>query len=600
MTTGYYESFCSKGGKDPVRNLELRRKYWKECSVSKDAQQAMMGMCREDLLFYLNAWVTIYEPRDRRVLPFITYPFQDTTLLALRDSMSQKDEVIEKSRDMGASWMCLCVIEHDWHFYPNGAYAMYSYKEDLVDKSGDPDSLFWKIDHIHKNQPSWFVPTIKRNKLHIGNLTLGGTIDGAGITENTTVGGRKTVIFFDEAAKVKEGEIIFQNARDSTRTRWFTSTANGPANKFYEIREQARGQLTRFLAGIDTEPEINLRTLHWILHPEKNKGLYFTKEGKPRSIAYDREYKRCGNPREMAQEWDIDYLASGAQFFSQEKLEDQIRAHCRPPDWVGNFVHDTIQAKFIALEPAQNGFFYLWFDDEFALNRDGAPPENGDYAIGADVSVGTGASNSTLSVTDKKTGRKVAAFAHAFLSEYEFARLAVAMARWFNNAFLLWERQGPGASFGKEVLKLGYRNLFYEIVNEKSVTKKYSDKPGWAPSVESKVTLLNELRTAELEGKFVNQCVLSHEERKHYVLELTGAVNHSATVKTQDVTKARANHGDRVIADALSWRGCKERPWREPEPIKQEFPVGSFGWRMKQRQRRYAEQGVEPEMVGFN
>ena len=287
----------------------------------------------------------------------------------------------------------------------------------------------------------------------------------------------------------------------------------------------------------------------------------------------------------MAQEWDIDYAAAGYQFFGQEHLETQMGSNCRLPDMRGALNFDTETARPIGFEADEKGFTHLWFDTDFQLDEHGSPPPNREYSIGADVSVGTGSSNSALSVTDKATGRKVAAFAHAFTSEYEFARLAVAMCRWFNDAYLVWEQNGPGRSFGHEVLKLGYHNIFFEVVNEKSLDKKYNDIPGWAPTVDKKWALLSALKIAEQEGKFVNQCLLSHKERQHYVMEPSGAVSHSQTIRVDDPTKAKANHGDRVIADALSWRGCNEQPALPPEVEKKEFPYLSMGYRMKQRER---------------
>jgi len=465
-TAEFYDQWCSRGGKDLVRNLQMRNQLLEQAKESVPFQEELKMMFKRDILFFFNASCWIYEPRKRKLLPFITYPFQDEYVLELKRTIGRCDAYTEKSRDMGASWIALLVIEHEWQFFENGSYALYSYKEDLVDKSGDPDALMWKIDHVLKNQPEWLRPNYKRTSLHFENLDLLGTIDGAGITENTTVGGRKTVIFFDEAPKVTKGNFIFKNARDSTLTRWFTGTANGTGNKAYEIVRQARAQKDEFLES-GAEPAIQLFTLHWTRHPEKNKGLYYTDTGKPRSIAYDRELARCGDPREMAQEWDIDYAAAGYQFFDPAKLEEQIAANCRQPDCSGNFKYD--EKGFPAgIDWDEAGLFQLWF----VLDEDGKPPR-GEYSVGADVSVGTGASNSTLSVTDKKTGRKVCAYANPRIPDYEFARLAVAVCRWFYDAFLIWEQNGPGRSFGNEVLKLEYPNIFFELVNEKNRQNNY-------------------------------------------------------------------------------------------------------------------------------
>jgi len=46
--------------------------------------------------------------------------------------------------------------------------------EDLVDKTDDPKSLFWKIDFIHKHLPKWLMPDFERQKMHLKKLVDGG------------------------------------------------------------------------------------------------------------------------------------------------------------------------------------------------------------------------------------------------------------------------------------------------------------------------------------------------------------------------------------------------------------------------------------------
>ena len=122
-------------------------------------------MCKQDILFYINTFGYIFEPRDAKRLPFITYMFQDPCLLELRDAVGEHDIVVEKSRDMGASWMCVYVLEWFWHFYKDETFLFLSRKEELVDKKGDPKELFSKLDFIHKMQPPWLRPIAKRRQM---------------------------------------------------------------------------------------------------------------------------------------------------------------------------------------------------------------------------------------------------------------------------------------------------------------------------------------------------------------------------------------------------------------------------------------------------
>ena len=148
-------------------------------------------MCARDPLFWVNSFVWTYDPRLKQsVVPFVTYAsYQDETILAIVDSIeSGGDVLIEKSRDMGASWLCLLVFTWYWHFHPEKSFLVASRKEDLVDKTDDPDSLFWKIDFILKWEPSWLAPIHERTSLHFLNVENDSTIDGASTTSDTARG----------------------------------------------------------------------------------------------------------------------------------------------------------------------------------------------------------------------------------------------------------------------------------------------------------------------------------------------------------------------------------------------------------------------------
>ena len=72
------------------------------------------------------------------------------------------DAIIDKSRDMGASWLCVAIAAWYWLFRPDAQVLLVSRVEDLVDRRGDPDCLMWKIDYMLDNLPDWMLPTDRR------------------------------------------------------------------------------------------------------------------------------------------------------------------------------------------------------------------------------------------------------------------------------------------------------------------------------------------------------------------------------------------------------------------------------------------------------
>lgn len=138
--------------KEYKANLEFRRRVVKLGCESRENARQLWIMCARDILFYINAFCFIFEPRDARTLPFITYDYQDDAILEIQACIGNYDLVIEKSRDMGASWCCITVLEHPWHFGDQQTFLMLSRKEQLVDdKKADPKSLFYKVDFLHNH-----------------------------------------------------------------------------------------------------------------------------------------------------------------------------------------------------------------------------------------------------------------------------------------------------------------------------------------------------------------------------------------------------------------------------------------------------------------
>ncbi len=150
--------------KGPTAEAALQHRRYRQAmregaKGSQERQKDLLARCKEDLLFYVNTFVWTYDPRTIRgkiigAVPFQTYPYQDEAFLEILSAIEEgEDLVIEKSRDMGASWMTLVVMEWLWHFHAGTSFLILSRKKDMVEKTGDPDSLFWKIDMLHRFLP---------------------------------------------------------------------------------------------------------------------------------------------------------------------------------------------------------------------------------------------------------------------------------------------------------------------------------------------------------------------------------------------------------------------------------------------------------------
>lgn len=242
----------------------------------------------EGCKFFINTFGFTFDPRPEHSphhLPFITFPYQDRAIQWFIDHIDgSQDGLIEKSRDMGMSWIFVWVAL--WYFlFRDGVNILVgSYKEALVDDRTD-DSLFGKMDYSLRTLPNWILPKgfrfdKHRTKLKLVNPATGNFITGDTMNPNFGRGSRKTAIFFDEIGSWDYAKEAWESSGDSTSCRIGNSTPKG-YNFMAMLKEQ----------GIDT------LTLHWKEHPLKDDEWY----------AFE-----CARrtEEEVAQELDISYNKS--------------------------------------------------------------------------------------------------------------------------------------------------------------------------------------------------------------------------------------------------------------------------------------------------
>ncbi len=585
---------------DLKENLLWREKIFQKVLEDPGYARTIWNACAADPIFYINGFLYTYDPRlepsQPSQVPFILYPFQRDGILETISSIGREDLFIEKSRDMGASWLAITAIEYLWHFKRMLSFLLVSRNVDYVDKAGDPKSLFWKIDFIHRYLPKWLMPKgfnseKHRMSLHLKNPDNESVIDGESTTGEVARGDRRTAILLDEFAVVPEGQKVLSSTRDATRTRLFNSTPAGVNNAYYSIRQT----------------EIKKLRFFWTDHPLKSAGLYRIKEneeleildpdgypenydpfgqrwrerldGLPRSPWLDEQCKRASTWQEIAQEIMIDYLGSDHQFFLPEAIQSAIDKFAREPDYTGMLDYDSLTGEPSEFREDKNGNLQIWgsLDEKKRLTLDNK------YAMGCDVSAGTGSSNSTINAYDIKTNTKVLEYANPYIRPEEFAKQAVAVAHWLHNAYLAWESNGVGRQFGSRVMELGYGNIYFRK-REETISKKITQIPGWASTKESKLVLIGNYRAAIEKHMLINRSRVALEECLEYIFMSQGGVAHTKENNKEDPTGARDNHGDRVIADALAWRCMTERVVA-PKHSSPKIPIGSLRWRQEQRKK---------------
>jgi hypothetical protein len=586
-------------------NLQWRRQLLNEAAFADHFQNQLRAACAASPWFWINAFVFTF--RQKKVLangeevpctgheahhPFITWLVQDDFIGELIDAIDGgHDVLINKSRDMGASWLCLTVLHWYWQFRSSCTFLELSRKEEYVDKKGSMDSLFEKHRYINKWQPRWLLPqhTLDDKYMHLGNPDNGSAIEGESTNGDAGRGGRKTAVLKDEFAAVLNGAEVDAATADTTACRIYNSTPKGPGTQFHKIFKERRARIL---------------TLPWWRHPEKGAGArqVLDEAGKPKwtSPWYEAEKLRR-DKKAMAQEVDMDHGQAGDMFFDHDEIDRHRRAHEKAPVLTGNLnliVEDAgderkraiigkgLAEAFTFARGGERPAWKLWIP---LVN--GRPPQDLSYCFGIDISNGAGGSNSVLSVIADEINMKVAEFASPFVSPEELAEIACFAGVWFGGAggaaFLCWENNGPGGIFGRKVVKLGYRKFYFQRQDNTQAEQK-TPRWGWHSNQQRKEILLARYREALAKDQIINACKESLDEALDYVYDETGLLIPGRL--KQESGGGRALHGDRVIADALTILAREELPSKKGK--RTHAPAGSFAGRRDAHKRKLKEADI--------
>jgi hypothetical protein len=498
-TDWYYRTFVPK---DPLENLRFRRKLLKLAYRSPRFARELWIICSRDLLFYINSFGWLLEPRsvpsnayykpyrpfgDTREIPFLTRPYQDEVFLRMWSALGKRDMVVLKSREVGASWIFLYVADHAWRFRAQTHIGMATKDENTLDAPGSTDALFWKLDFINDNLP-WFLSLNKEDRTRnqashiITNKKNSSTIQGWAATATVGTGGRKEAVFLDEvhkwSAKAEyEAQLSLQhvtNCRVNVSTPFREKAQSGA---FYDMCQRQSRNMERF-------------EIHWTLDEEKSRGLYtsvgkklkildtrynfppdypFVLDGKKRSPYYDDACERAllsGTAADIATELDMDFGGAGNRLFDPDLISG-LKAKSRRPVMLAKLAQDKNGIPIPKLRPDSAGDVAIWLnlkvdDDGFLI----VPP--GRYSIGCDIAFGTGgdyASQSAAVGLDIDESEQVFEWVDGATQPTLMADIVWCLGHLFRNeeqvAYVIPETNGAqGDMFAKHFLKRGYSNPY--------------------------------------------------------------------------------------------------------------------------------------------
>ena len=260
---------------------------------------------------FISDWACTVDPRNAErglpvLVPFVLMPKQrEMVQFVVENWRLSRGVVIEKARDVGASWVLMALSCTMCLFHRDFMAGVGSAKEDKIDRSGDPDTLFYKAEHFLTYIPPDFTYGWDRKK-HRAHLRIVIPHMGSSITgeagDNIGRGGRKSWYIVDEAAHVERPKLIDASLAATTNCRIDASSVNGMDNSFAE--KVHGGKVPRFTFG-------------WRDDKRKNDEWYAKKREEL-------------DPVIVAQELDLDYNAAvDHQIIPTTHVQAAVDAHIK-------------------------------------------------------------------------------------------------------------------------------------------------------------------------------------------------------------------------------------------------------------------------------
>lgn len=274
---------------------------------AKENPELAIAYYSEEPVAFINDWCFTFDPRKAGTglpssLPFRLFERQeDLVRFFLQLIENQSGGLIEKCRDMGATWTAVAFSVWLWRFRSGASIGFGSRKELLVDRLGDMDSIFEKIRYTISMLPGFLLPEGFDPNKHSSYMKLLNPDNDSSITgeagDNIGRGGRKLIYFKDESAHYDHAELIEAALMDNTNVQVDISSVNGTGNVFH--RRRMNGEVWQ--GQIEDKQRTQIFIMDWRDHPSKDQEWYNNRKQKA---------EEDGLTAEFAQEVDRSYTAS--------------------------------------------------------------------------------------------------------------------------------------------------------------------------------------------------------------------------------------------------------------------------------------------------
>ena len=449
-----------------------------------------------DPRFYLENYTQI----KGKVPGYIPFILNDAQLDLFNALSVESRVIILKARQIGFSTAATGWLYHKTITTPGTTTALIGYNSDLTSE------LLDKVKTFLRTTPAALRPEVKYNsKFEISFPKIDSKILVLPSSENVGRGYTLHNVLLTELAfwdKAEEKMLAIENAVPKDGKIIVESTPGGVGNLYHRMWMADNG------------------------YCKKEYGWWWGYNEEEIEVIR----RRINNPMKFAQEYGLEFLASGRNVFDMMQLKKMRKSILR----VGDEVVDEVGNKHKVYETSDHLRIYK-------------PPRPGRiYIAGADVAEGvTGGDYSTCVIWDRVTGEEVA-FYKGVIPADKFGVLLNGWGRMFNNALMVVEINNHGLTTVTTLRNLIYPAMYFRPTKFDSMAANWSDRLGWKTTKVTRPLMIDDLAEAMRDGSITIHSEETFDEMMTFIFDLNN------NMQPQD-----GFHDDCIFATAIGFQGFK-------------------------------------------
>lgn len=450
----------------------------------------------KDPKFFMESFTKI-KGKTPGLIPFVLNEAQKDFLNVMRKSSRA---ITCKARQIGFSTLVSGYLYHRTITNPGMNTALIGYNADLTSE------LLDKVKTFYRTTPDELKPKVQYNsKYEISFPALDSKILVLPSSENVGRGYTLHNVLCTELGfwdKPEEKMLAIENAVPRDGKIIVESTPNGVGNLFHRM----------CMADNDYEK----RFYGWWWHYSEDE--------------IDIIKRRINDPMKFAQEYELEFLASGRSVFDQVAIKRMMGGILKVgdavtlPDGTVEFVKEIEHGLRIYKQPVPGKI----------------------YMAGVDVAEGVvGGDYSVMTIFDRETGEEVA-FYRGYVPPDVFGSRLNIWGRLYNNALMAVEINNHGLTTVTALKNLMYPQLYFRPSRFDTMGSPWSEKLGWKTTKVTRPLLIDDLAEAMRNGDILLHSKETLDEMLVFIYDSNG-----------NMVPQGGYHDDCIFSTGIAFQGFK-------------------------------------------